>query len=712
MFERFSYMLSRGDVGLIFPEGGRSRSGRVDVEAPDLRRRARGEGAARLPRAVRLPARRRADDLQDAPARGERFRVLFASLEPKTEHGGHARLARDHASRSWRASRRSKRTGSMLGNDVVDLGDPETRPGARHPRFDARVFTREERAALAGAARSGAAALEPVGGEGSRLQVPEEARAGDAASRRVRFAVRLETRARPERATAAGGACAWRSWQEGDALHAVATDGARPRARRAARGVGAAGRGRARAAPPQAVRALARDAAAAHLGCAPGELELRARGPRAAPAPARRCRVDLDLSLSHHGRFLAAALETDAGSRARHERLPADPPARDREPRRGRDALHPRREGAAHARALRAARDRALHRRGSRHALRAPRRRRGTARRPARGGRRLPRPRRAARRAAARGRGRRLARLGLRRRGSALRRARHRGRHPLPRPLGRGHAPARRQDLRQGDRGRLGRAGLALERRRGRERGPGGRARGAHRLPGGREGHARAAAAAASASSRARRISPPAFASAGSEARAAFGDGRLFIERKVSGGRHIEVQIAADQDGVVLALGCRDCSVQRRHQKVLEEAPPPGIPARLLAELSDAAVRDRAEGRLLGRRHRRVPGLGRGPLLPRDEPAAPGRARGHRVPDGHRPRPAPDPDRARRDARAARAARGGLRDRGARVRRGPGRGLPAGSRPDRALRSGARAARAHRHRRHRRQRRAARPSIR
>ena len=81
------------------------------------------------------------------------------------------------------------------------------------------------------------------------------------------------------------------------------------------------------------------------------------------------------------------------------------------------------------------------------------------------------------------------------------------------------------------------------------------------------------------------------FTSASSEARAAFGDGRMFLERKVSGGRHIEVQIAADQDGVVLALGCRDCSVQRRHQKVLEEAPPPGLPARLLAELSDAAVR-------------------------------------------------------------------------------------------------------------------------
>jgi acetyl/propionyl-CoA carboxylase alpha subunit/acetyl-CoA carboxylase carboxyltransferase component len=82
-----------------------------------------------------------------------------------------------------------------------------------------------------------------------------------------------------------------------------------------------------------------------------------------------------------------------------------------------------------------------------------------------------------------------------------------------------------------------------------------------------------------------------AFRSAQAEAKAAFGDGRLFVERKVEGGRHIEVQIAADGDGLVLALGARDCSVQRRHQKVLEEAPPPNLSDAMVAELQAAARR-------------------------------------------------------------------------------------------------------------------------
>jgi acetyl/propionyl-CoA carboxylase alpha subunit/acetyl-CoA carboxylase carboxyltransferase component len=82
-----------------------------------------------------------------------------------------------------------------------------------------------------------------------------------------------------------------------------------------------------------------------------------------------------------------------------------------------------------------------------------------------------------------------------------------------------------------------------------------------------------------------------AFRSAAAEAKAAFGDDRLFIERRLPRGRHIEVQIAVDAKGSAMSLGCRDCSVQRRHQKVIEEAPPPGVSQELCAELERSAVR-------------------------------------------------------------------------------------------------------------------------
>ena len=121
------------------------------------------------------------------------------------------------------------------------------------------------------------------------------------------------------------------------------------------------------------------------------------------------------------------------------------------------------------------------------------------------------------------------------------------------------------------------------------------------------------------------------------EAAAAFGDGSVFLEKLLEEPRHVEVQVIADAHGSVLHLYERECSIQRRHQKVVEESPSPALGNDLRREICAAAVRLAREA---GYRNAGTVEFlldGRGLLFPGDERPPAGGASRHRA--GHRARP-------------------------------------------------------------------------
>ena len=83
----------------------------------------------------------------------------------------------------------------------------------------------------------------------------------------------------------------------------------------------------------------------------------------------------------------------------------------------------------------------------------------------------------------------------------------------------------------------------------------------------------------------------PGYRTASSEAQSAFGDGSIYVEKAVVGARHVEIQVLGDGEGAVLTLGERDCSIQRRHQKLVEESPSPAVTPELREEMEAAGHR-------------------------------------------------------------------------------------------------------------------------
>jgi biotin carboxylase len=188
-----------------------------------------------------------------------------------------------------------------------------------------------------------------------------------------------------------------------------------------------------------------------------------------------------------------------------------------------------------------------------------------------------------------------------------------------------------------------------------------------------------------------------AFEGARAEAFKAFGNATVFMEQLVTGARHIEVQVIADHHGTTWPLGVRDCTIQRRHQKVMEEAPSPALTSLQDQALREAAVRlsQAAEYHNAGTvEFLYQPESHRFSFMEMNTRLS-GRASSHRMHHRLRPGQAADPCRAWRTPGSRATEDDGARGRSAAECRRSGERFRAGARHDRALPAGDRPRSAH-----------------